>query len=98
MAITSDDLERMVRHWLSTRPNGYLGSGYGCDPKALLQKPQSSPLADEFINKMFVDLPILRQLPRGSVNVFFEQVSKDTKRLLIQVGEITIPFEEIRAA
>lgn len=96
--IVSEDIVRMVRHWLSTPPNGYLGSGYGCDPYALLQKPQSSGLADEFIDKMMVDLPILKQLPRGTVNVFFQNVGKDGKRLLIQVGETMIPFEEIRAA
>lgn len=96
--IVSEDMVRMVRHWLSTPPNGYLGSPYGCDPKALLQQPQSSGLADEFIDKMMTDLPILKQLPRGTVNVFFQPIGKDGKRLLIQVGETMIPFEEIRAA
>jgi len=96
--ISSEDIVRMVQHWLSTPPNGYLGSPYGCDPYSLLQKPQSSSLADEFVDKMMTDLPILRQLPRGTVNVFFQNVGKDSKRLLIQVGETMIPFEEIRAA
>lgn len=95
MSITTEDIGAMVRHWLSTPPNGYLGSGYGCDPKALLQQPNSNGLGDAFIDKMMADLPILRQMPRGSVNVYFEQLTKDSKRLLIEVGDITIPYDEI---
>lgn len=85
----------MVRHWLSTPPNGYLGSGYGSDAHALLQRPQSSGLADIFIDKMMEDLPILRALPSGSVNVYFEQVDKQSKRLIVQVADQLIPFDDI---
>lgn len=95
-SINGDDLARMVRHWLATPVNGYLGSGYGSDIHALLQQPQASGLGDEFIDKMMADIPILRQLPRGSVNVYFEEVGNDSKRLLIQVGDIEIPYDEIR--
>ena len=95
MAVNGEDLARMIRHWLSTPPNGYLGSGYGCDPKALLQLPNSDGLGDAFIAKMLIDIPLLKMLPRGSVNVYFEQVSKDAKRLLIEAGDITIASEEI---
>lgn len=94
--VTGDDLARMVRHWLGTPPNGYLGSGYGCDPKALLQLPNSSTLGDAFIEKMLEDIPLLRQLPRGAVNVYFETIAKDQKRLLIEVGDITITYDEIQ--
>lgn len=97
MAIVGEDLARMVRHWLSTPPNGYLGSGYGCDPKALLQMPNASGLGDAFIDKMMEDIPLLQQLPRGAVNVAFEQIAIDKKRLLIQVGDILINYDEIRA-
>lgn len=96
MAINGTDLGRMVRHWLSTPPNGYLGSSYGCDPKSLLQLPNSSGLGDAFIDKMMEDIPLLRQLPRGTVNVYFEQAGLDSKRLLIEVGDITIPYDEIQ--
>lgn len=94
--ITGDDIARMVQHWLSTPPNGYLGSGYGSDPKALLQLPNADGLGDAFIDKMLVDIPILKSLPRGSVNVYFETINKDQKRLLIEVGDTLIPFDEIQ--
>lgn len=96
MSLNTNDIARMVRHWLSTPVNGYLGSGYGSDPKSLLQLPNTSGLGDAFIDKMMIDIPVLRQLPRGTVNVFFEQIANDQKRLLIQVGEVTIPYDEIQ--
>lgn len=86
------DIERMVRHWLSTPPNGYLGSSYGCDLKAMLQLPNSESLGDSFITKMMEDIPPLAALPRGAVNLLLEQVSNDTKRLTIQIGELLIPI------
>lgn len=95
MNITGNDIARMVRHWLSTPPNGYLGSGYGSDPKSLLQLPNNAGLGDAFIDKMLTDIPLLRQLPRGTVNVYFEQVGNDRKRLLIEVGQVTVPYDEI---
>jgi len=94
--VNGEDLARMVRHWLSTPPNGYLGSSYGCDPKALLQLPNADGMGDAFIDKMLIDIPLLRQLPRGSVNVYFQQRTKDTKRLIIEVGDISINYDEIQ--
>lgn len=96
MAIGSDDIAGMVRHWLGTPPNGYLGDSRGCDPLSLLHQPSTSGLGDAFIEKMLTDIPILRQLPRNAVNVYFEQVTKDRKRLLIEVGDVTIPYDEIQ--
>jgi hypothetical protein len=70
---------------------------HGCDPKSLLQLPNSDGLGDAFIAKMLTDIPLLRQLPRGSVNVYFQQITKDSKRLLIEAGDITIESEEIQS-
>ena len=50
--ITGADIQLMVRHWLHTPTYGYLGSDYGCDPKALLQNPQSIGVANAFIAKL----------------------------------------------
>lgn len=94
--VTGEDLAGMVRHWLGTPPNGYFGSSYGCDIKALLQLPNADGLGDAFIDKMLLDIPLLRQLPRGSVNIYFQQLSKDTKRLIIEVGDIHINYDEIQ--
>ena len=39
MAITGTGIQAMVSDWLDTPVNGYLGSGYGSDTRALLQRP-----------------------------------------------------------
>lgn len=93
--LTSEHIFDMISHWLHTPPNGYLGESYGSDPVSLLQKPHSEGLADAFIDKMMEDLPVLRSLPAGSVNVYREQVNKDSFRLIIQAGSVSIPFEQL---
>lgn len=75
----------MVGHWLSTPPNGYLGSGYGADPQSLLQKPMSAGLADAFVSKMEKDVPLIGALQGGAVNVYFEDRTNDSKYLHINV-------------
>lgn len=96
--ITSVELADMVRHWLRTPPNGYLGSGYGSDIHSLLQKPMTAGLGDALIAKMIEDIPLLGQLPNGTVNVYLQRVpgSNDQTELLIEVADqyITISGQE----
>lgn len=63
MAITATDLQDMVTHWLGCPVNGYLGSSYGSDISGLLQQPQASTAADEFINKLNDDVPLTALRP-----------------------------------
>lgn len=84
--VTAHEIQDMVRHWLRTPPNGYLGSSYGADIKALLQSPMSAGLADAFIDKMLEDVPILAALPAGTVNLYAEELSNDTLRLVIDLN------------
>lgn len=88
--ITPEDISAMVRHWLGTPPEGYLGSPYGADAKALLQRPQNDTQAlPQFIEKMYRDLPVLSVLPDGAVNVWTEAVGADRLALYIDVaGEL----------
>lgn len=80
----------MVRHWLGTPPNGYLGSPYGADVKALLQRPQDDQEAlSEFLQKMRIDLPVLTVLPPGAVTAWMEPLGIDRLVLNIDVaGEL----------
>lgn len=87
----------MVRHWLETPPEGYLGSPYGSDVKSLLQRPQTDDQAlSQFIEKMYVDLPILSILPAGAVRVWTESLGVDRVALRLDVvGElITVGGEQ----
>lgn len=83
-AITAEEILDMVRHWFDCPPNGYLGGGYGCDLKSLLQQPQAGGLANAFIDKMHEDLPILDSW-RGDINVYMRNQGVDGKRLVIEI-------------
>lgn len=76
----------MVRHWLETPVNGYLGSGYGQDPKSLLQRPQTDGAADEYLKKLRTDVSILVALPPGSVNIYSVKTPPDRLDLVIEVA------------
>lgn len=89
------ELQDMVRHWLGTPPNGYLGSGYGSDPHALLQQPMSSGIGDAFIDKLTDDVPLVGALPAGAVNVYFQELENDKKRLLIEVSDQLVTVDNI---
>lgn len=94
--VDSQELTGMAEHWLGTPPNGYLGSGYGSEVKALLQQPNSSGVGDQFVDKMAEDIPLIGALPAGAVNVYFEQRDKESKRLLIAVADRLVTVDETR--
>lgn len=83
------EMAGMVRHWLRTPPNGYLGSSYGADLLELLQKPLMAGAGDALIAKMLLDIPLLSMLPSGSINVFMQNVEGtiDERELIIQVAD-----------
>lgn len=54
----------MVSHWLHTPVNGYLGSSYGQDIKALLHRPQADGAPGALLQKLpqpVVALPSTKQ-------------------------------------
>lgn len=91
--VTSQELQGMVSHWLSTPPNGYFGSSYGADLFALLQSPMSMGLADALIEKLRTDVPIIGALPAGSVNIYVSDVSNDEKSIFIEVLDQLISID-----
>ena len=70
--------------------NSYLGSDYGQDAKALLQRPQSDGAAEGFLRKLRADVPVLQALPDGSVNLYGVQTAPDRLDLMIEVAGQTI--------
>jgi hypothetical protein len=88
--ITPTDIQDMVNHWLNTPVNGYFGSDYGQDLKALLQQPQLSGLADETLAKLTDDVPILQILPLGSTNIYGVHTQPDRLDLVIEVAGTAI--------
>lgn len=90
--ISKNDLVDMIRHWLATPPNGYLGSGYGCDLNALLQSPMTSGIADSLLAKMRVDIPLVATLPSSSLNIYAVDAGPDKRTIYIDVAGEMIPL------
>lgn len=71
MNTSSALLQDMISHWLSTPAGTYLGSDYGNISRRFLQAPQgmAQALADELVDKLKADLPILNSLPNQDISV-----------------------------
>ena len=89
----ADDIKRMIKHWLATPPNGYVGVSYGRNPKELLNHPMDDDTADTLLQWMREDMPILKQLSDNELSVAHEEVNFETKQFYIQIGEILIPIK-----
>lgn len=91
--IQSQDIHKMTEHWLSTPVNAYLGSDYGQDLKALLQRAQSDDAPDEFLNKMRADIPILQALPNNAANLYGVHHAPDRLDLVIEIAGKTFDLK-----
>lgn len=95
MATTTSDIEKMIRHWLSTPPNGYFGSPYGADLNSLLLKKDSQEVAEKFLAKMKTDLPILSMLPSNTFELLLSDKGYETAILFLRVGQISINLDNL---
>lgn len=79
----------MISHWLETPVNGYLGSGYGAATKDMLQTPHKTGMADAFLQKLRVDVPLAGALPPAALNMFAVDDGPDKRTIYIQAsGEL----------
>lgn len=85
-AITGRDVQDMIGHWLRSPVEGYLGSSYGQDAKAILQTPQSSGEADRFIAKLREDVPVVDALPAGAINLYGFASEADKLNIVLEVA------------
>lgn len=87
--ITASDLQGMVSHWVATPPNGYLGSSYGAPTKDMLQSPMKTGLADAFLAKLRVDVPLAGALPSAALNLYAVDRGPDRRDFYIEAsGEL----------
>lgn len=92
--ITALDVQKMVRHWLKTPVNGYLGSDYGQDLKSILQTPLSdATAANSALKKLTDDVEILQAMPSGSVNIYGQAVSNSPDKLKLTIEIAGQPIE-----
>lgn len=89
-SINTQEIERMVRHWLNTPMHTYLGDDYGFDRSALLLKAFNQIDADAVIAKLKRDVPVLDLLPNGSVNLYSSRDGLDKLNFVLQIANITI--------
>ncbi len=90
-----NEINGMVAHWLSVEAGSYLRSDYGNGFKDLLQLPIAviGLEADKQIKKMMVDIPLLSNLPEGSVNIYRVPTpeSNDSATIAVEVmGNIIV--------
>jgi hypothetical protein len=90
-----DLLFRMIAHWLRTKPKSYLGSPYGAPLDDWLQKPLSSPIADAFLAKMKVDIPVLAALPPGTISLEATDDGIDQRNLFININGSSISVDSL---
>lgn len=88
--ITQSDVEKMIRHWLSTPVNSYLGSDYGFDKHALLFAPLTMSAADEMIAKLRRDIPVLDVLPLDAINLYSVPLAPDKLHFILEIGDLTL--------
>lgn len=88
--IDTAQIVAMIEHWLTTPPNGYFGSSYGADLSSLLLRPLSVEVADRFIAKMRIDLPVVNRLSAEELGIYEAAQGFERKIIVLQVGNIGI--------
>lgn len=94
--LSEQDFERMIRHWLNTRPNSYFGSSYGAPIDELMLKRQSNAESAllNFINKMKVDIPPLSYLTTANFNIWADTDGYTDEIIYLQIGTFTFNLAE----
>lgn len=91
--ITGKDIQAMVKHWLRTPVNGYLGSDYGQDLKSLLQRPLNDGMGDAVLQKLRGDVPVIGVVPSSAVNLLQINGDSDKKTFCIEIAGNTVEID-----
>ncbi|HCH7478733.1 TPA: hypothetical protein NM870_003361 [Acinetobacter baumannii] len=90
--LTVENVIKIVNHWLSARPNGYIGVNYGRNWQEILLKPMTEDSADLILQWMREDIPLFRGLPTNTLNIKSRTIDIDKKEFFIEIGSILIPL------
>lgn len=96
--ITSALVHAMVRDWLETPINGYLGSNYGQDFNKYLHRPISTHEADVQLTKLRADVPVLQMLPDETLNLYVMHDQHERSELFIELAGHLIKIEDVSNA
>lgn len=84
--LSGREVVEMTTHWTETPMNGYLGSSYGQNIKSFLQQPQSDVVANNFIQKLREDVPVLTVLPSNAVSLYAVPKGLDRSEVYLNVS------------
>lgn len=87
------ELEAMIRHWVETPPNSYLGQDYGFNIQTMLLRPLSETqvMADYILSELKKHIPPLQYLNSSQLAVYRETMANDTvKYFLVLNGSVEI--------
>lgn len=83
----------MIRHWLNTQPNQYLGHGFGNDVHQIMLKPMSESEADYILQEMKEQIPPLQLLTGEQLMITREVLSNQTEQYYVTInGSIHVPL------
>lgn len=86
----------MIRHWIATVPNSYLGQSYGFNHHEKLLKPMSDDEADSILQEMKAQMPPLQLLGEDQLMVQREQLDNQSEKYYITLnGNIHIEIGEV---
>ena len=73
-----EELADMIRHWINTKPNSYLGQDYGFNLQAMLLRPLSENKADFILSELKRHIPPLQAFNSSNLAIYQETKMNDT--------------------
>lgn len=87
-----NEITEILDHWQNTPANAYRGSSYGEDHNRLLLQTMSTDIADDFLDKLKADIPLLANLGRDTLSILSEDIGNDKKQIYLSVGPVLLPL------
>ena len=84
----------MVEHWLDTPPNGYFGQPYVADLRVMLLRELSADNADNLLEKLRRDIPLLSQFDETMLSIQTEESGFDKLHVYLMLGQIAVSVGE----
>ena len=94
----TQDIVRMLEHWLATPPNGYVGVTYARNLTRILLKPLDEDSADLIMSWVKADLPVLKNLSDNDFYISRGVQGIDRERYYFVIGAEAVPIELPRGA
>lgn len=92
---SAEELKQMIEHWLATRPNSYLGYGYGFNLHEMLLKPLTAIEADFILQELKNNVPPLQHLDSEQLAIY--RISTERNQIeryaIVLYGKLSIELK-----